>query len=266
MGADYFSLSLKDAAIAKAGKEERVPTLEQIRRVIAAMPSETDIEKRNRALIAFIIMTGARVDAAASIRLKHVNLEDWKVFQDAKQVRTKYSTSSKTTFFPVGADIVAIFSDWVMLLQKERLWGLDDPLFPATRMGLDASGKFAPAGLDRKCWANTSPIWKIFREAFEAVGLPYFNPHSFRSTLALQGERTCQTFEDLKAWSQNLSHKGLMTTLCSYGQIEERRQAEIIRSLGREKPDLDRDETLAEIEKLVSRLKDGDKPQARAES
>ena len=57
-----------------------------------------------------------------------------------------------------------------------------------------------------------------------------------------------------------------MTTLCSYGQIEERRQAEIIRSLGREKPDLDRDETLAEIEKLVSRLKDGDRPQARAES
>jgi hypothetical protein len=57
-----------------------------------------------------------------------------------------------------------------------------------------------------------------------------------------------------------------MTTLCSYGQVEERRQAEIIRSLGREKPDLDRGETLAEIEKLVSRLKDGDRLQARAGS
>jgi integrase/recombinase XerD len=265
-GADYFSLSLKDAAIAKAGKEERVPTLEQIRRVIFAMPFETDIEKRNRALIAFIMITGARVDAVASIRLKHVNLEEGKVFQDAKQVRTKYSKSFTTYFFPVGADIHAIISDWVTFLQKERLWSLDDPLFPATRMGLGASGKFEPAGLDRKCWANTSPIRKIFREAFEAVGLPYFNPHSFRSTLALHGQRTCRTHEDLKAWSQNFAHNSLMTTLFSYGQVEERRQAEIIRSLGSEKPDLDRDTTLAEIEKLFSRLKDVDRSQARAGS
>jgi hypothetical protein len=47
------SASKGDAAIAKAHKEERAPTF------------ETDIEKRNRALIAFIMMTGARVDAAA---------------------------------------------------------------------------------------------------------------------------------------------------------------------------------------------------------
>lgn len=63
--ADYFSLSLKDAAIAKAGNEQRIPTLDQIRHVIGAMPSETDIEKRDRALIGFIMMTGARVDAVA---------------------------------------------------------------------------------------------------------------------------------------------------------------------------------------------------------
>jgi integrase len=72
--------------------------LEQIRRVTFAMPIEPDIEKRNRALIAFIMLTGARVDAAASIRLKHVNLNEGKVFQDAKQIRTKYSKSSRTTF------------------------------------------------------------------------------------------------------------------------------------------------------------------------
>ncbi len=61
--ADYFSLSLKDCAIAKARNEERVPTLEQIRHVLASMPADSDIEKRNRALIALVTMTGARVDA-----------------------------------------------------------------------------------------------------------------------------------------------------------------------------------------------------------
>jgi hypothetical protein len=43
--ADYFSLSLKDTAIAKAANEERIPTLDQTRHVIEAMPSGTDYRK-----------------------------------------------------------------------------------------------------------------------------------------------------------------------------------------------------------------------------
>jgi hypothetical protein len=47
-----------------------------------------------------------------------------------------------------------------------------------------------------------------------------------------------------------------MTTFSSYGQVAERRQAEIIRSLGREKPSSDRDGNLVrEIAKLVARHK-----------
>jgi len=263
--ADYFSLSLKDAAIAKAGSQERIPTLDQIRHVIGAMPSETDVEKRDRALIAFILMTGARVDAVASIRLKHINLDEGKVFQDGGQVRTKFSKSFTTYFFPVGADIHAIFAEWVAFLQTNRLWGFDDPLFPATRTALDASGHFEVAGLDRKAWATSAPIRKIFRAAFEAADLPYFNPHSFRKTLTLFGEQVCRSPEEFKAWSQNFAHENVMTTFTSYGQVSERRQAEIIRSLG--KPDREDDGALAhEIVKLLSRRKSGDPSQTSAGS
>ncbi len=170
--ADYFSLSLKDSAIAKAKKEERIPTLEQIHHMLAVMPKESDIDKRNRALVAFILMTGARVDAAASTRLKHVNLEEGKVFQEGAKVRTKFSKTFVTHFYPVGSDVHAILSEWVTFLKTERLWGPDDPLFPSTRMALGASGHFEVAGLDRKCWSNSAPVRKIFREAFEAAGCP----------------------------------------------------------------------------------------------
>jgi hypothetical protein len=51
--AEYFNLSAKETRIAKAHREERVPTLEQIRHVIQTMPSTTEIERRDRALIAF---------------------------------------------------------------------------------------------------------------------------------------------------------------------------------------------------------------------
>jgi hypothetical protein len=55
--ADYFNLSAKDTAIAKASREMAVPTIEQIRHVLFTMPNGTDIEKRNRALIAFTLLT-----------------------------------------------------------------------------------------------------------------------------------------------------------------------------------------------------------------
>jgi len=256
--ADYFSLSLKDTAIAKAANEERIPTLDQIRHVIEAMPSGTDIEKRNRALIAFILLTGVRDNAVASMRLKHVDLADGKILQDARQVRTKFSKSSTTYFFPVGEEVLAVFTEWVAFLQKERLWGLDDPLFPATRIAFGVGRHFEVAGLDRKYWANATPIRTIFRAAFEGVGLRYFNPHSFRKTLALFGQEVCQTPEEFKAWSQNLGHESVMTTFSSYGQVAERRQAEIIRSLGRENHSSDRDGNLVrEIAKLVVRHKGG---------
>ncbi len=183
--ADYFSLSLKDSAIAKAGNAERVPTLDQIRHVIGAMPAETDIEKRDRALVAFVLLTGARDNAVASVRLK--------------LVRTKFSKSFTTYFFPVGDEILAIFAEWVTLLQKERLWGLDDPLFPATRIAVGASGHFEVAGLDRKCWASATPICKIFRSAFEGAGLPYFNPHSVPKNPRRSGARGLPDFGTIQS-------------------------------------------------------------------
>jgi hypothetical protein len=37
-------------------------------------------------------------------------------------------------FFPVGCGIQEIVAEWVRFLREEKLWGNDDPLFPATRI------------------------------------------------------------------------------------------------------------------------------------
>jgi hypothetical protein len=69
------------------------------------------------------------------------------------------------------------------------------------------------------------------QRGFTGAGLPYFNPHSLRNTLAQLGERLCATPEAFKSWSQNLGHEGVLTTLTSYGAVEPARQAEIIRAM-----------------------------------
>lgn len=47
--AEYFNLSAKETRVAKARREERVPTLDQIRHLICMMPTETELERRDRA-------------------------------------------------------------------------------------------------------------------------------------------------------------------------------------------------------------------------
>ena len=66
---------------------------------------------------------------------------------------------------------------------------------------------------------------------FENVNLPYFNPHSFRNTIVRLGMNLCQNAEQFKTWSQNLGHEGVLTTLYSYGEVPEYRQAELMKKL-----------------------------------
>lgn len=230
--AEYFNLSEKDTRVATARREKPAPTLEQVRHVIALMPASTDIERRDRALVAFTLMTGARDSALASMKLKHVNLAAGSVFQDAREVETKFSKSFTTFFFKVGDDVRQIFDEWVTYLRQEKLWGNDDPLFPATLVELGETQQFEAAGLACKHWSTASPIRAIFQRAFQAAGLPYFNPHSFRSTLVQLGQTLCRDAEQFKAWSQNMGHDGVLTTFLSYGAVAPRRQGQIIQSLG----------------------------------
>lgn len=230
--AEYFNPSLGDARIATARRERPVPTLEQIRHVLASIPSDTPVEKRNRALVAFTVLTGARDRAIASLCLKHVDCDRRQVMQDAREVKTKFSKTIYTTFFPVGNDIERMVSDWITYLKQTELFGPNDPLFPKTRVAVSREDRaFKAAGLTRQHWSDAAPIRTVFRQAFAAANLPYANPHSFRNTLAILGEKTCKTPEEMKAWSQNLGHENVLTTFMSYGTVAGHRQAEIINGL-----------------------------------
>ncbi len=241
---EYFNLSEKETRIATAKRQKPVPTIEQIKHVINLMPAVTDIDQRNRCLIAFTLLTGARDSAIASLKIKHVDIEAGCLFQDAREVNTKYSKTFTTTFFPVGDEILRILVDWVTYLKDDLLYGNDDPLFPKTNIIQGENRVFEPSGFKKEHWSTASSIRKIFREAFECAGLDYFNPHSFRSTLAMLGEKLCKSPEDFKAWSQNLGHEGVLTTFYCYGEVQPLRQVEIINRLNssRETTELNADE------------------------
>jgi integrase len=252
--ADYFNLSGKDTAIAQARREKAAPTVEQVAHALAVMPAGTPLQRRDRALVAFAALTGARVGALASFQLGHVDLAGSFVEQDARTVRTKAAKSFRTYFMPFVTGALEIVSAWIGEL-RDSLWGPGDPLFPATQMGLGADGGFVATGLSRKGWATTAPVREIFRRAFAAADLPYFNPHSFRDTLVHHGMQMKLTPEAMKALSQNIGHAHVMTTLTSYGQVPTHRQGELIRQLGAEREGGAPLDAIASLEALLASLR-----------
>lgn len=227
--ADYFNMDAKGARVASAARETPYPSMEMARHAFSYMPEATEIERRNKAMFAFFMLTGARDGAVASLRLKHINMIDGCVYQDAREVKTKGSKTFTTYFLPVDPDYLACFTAWVTHLRTRALFGPDDPLFPPPLMGVDG-GAFRVKGLKREIYQNANAIRSVIKEAFTRADLRPFTPHAFRKTLVKWADTAYPTREGFKAFSQNIGHTSVVTTISAYCPISIERQAELIKS------------------------------------
>jgi integrase len=227
---EYFNMTANDERVARAHRERPVPTLDQVRQTFDVMPTATVIERRDKALLGFAVVSGARDNALASFALRHINLELRTVSQDARDVRTKNAKTFVSSFFPVDEIYAEFVAGWMAEL-RQMGFGPSDPLFPATLVESGPEQRFLVTGLKPEFWKSAGAVRRIFKEAFLRAGLPYFNPHSFRNTLAVHGEKICVTAEQWRAYSQNFGHSSPMTTFNSYGSVAPYRQAEILNEL-----------------------------------
>jgi integrase len=194
------------------------------------MPDGDEVQRRDKAIFACLMLTGARVGATASLRLNHVDLVEDHVFQDGREVRTKNGKTFETWFFPVDPMYRECFEAWVNYLRTERLYGHTDALFPKLESGV-VCGRFASLGLSREPYANAQAINAVVKSAFRAAGFRAYTAHSFRKTLAMLGNKTCKTLEESKAWSQNLGHEHLATTVSAYMPVPAERQRDLLRRM-----------------------------------
>lgn len=226
--AEYFNQSLKDARVAHHRRDIPYPSLEQCRHVFDALPDGTDIERRNKAFLAFLMITALRDGAIASLKLKHIDLIDGAVHQDAREVKTKFSKTFTTWFMPVDPVYTDYFIAYVTYLRETLLFGPDDPLFPKPKMVIGNTGGFQTQGLSRDMYASANALRVVLGQAFEVVGLPKFPPHSFRKTITKWGQGRYQSPEALKAFSQNLGHDSVVTTIDSYCPVSREEQRRLI--------------------------------------
>ncbi|MEM8804215.1 MAG: site-specific integrase [Pseudomonadota bacterium] len=195
---------------------------------MAQMPSATPRQMRDKAIFALLCLTGIRVAALTSLKIKHVDLDEKSITQNPREVATKFGRRIDTFFAKGFEDAEAAVVDWITYLEETVLYGPDDPLFPSTALKAQSNTGFAAKGFTRTHWKTTEPVRKIVNTAFDAVGLPAYGPHAFRHMLARHAAKTCESVAELVATSQNLGHTDVLTTLRSYGQINRDDQRRLI--------------------------------------
>ncbi len=226
--ADYFNLSRRDEAEARAAPARPAPSFKQAKRALALMPDKTARQMRDKAIFALLCLTGIRVSALISLRIRHIDLAEKSVTQNPREVATKFGARIDTFFAKGFEEAEVALSAWIEHLDDAELYGPDDPLFPATALPSAAKTRFKAEGFERRQWKSTEPARKIVNQAFKAANLPAFGPHAFRHMLARHVSKTCTSIAELVATAQNLGHTDVLTTLRSYGQISRERQRALI--------------------------------------
>jgi integrase len=238
---EWLRLSKADARIARMGTTRREPKFEEIRTIIQSIEGKNELELRDRALISLAVITGARISALVSLKMKSFDKKENIIYQSPKDgVKTKSTKLIPTVFFPIGWDEPErYFIEWYEYLESKG-FGPDDPIFPATLNCLsDKNNNSSKDSVGKKLWNSSGAARKIFQKRCLNAGVPYFNPHSFRhSVVDIFTERNL-TGKQQKAVSVNLGHESVTTTFDSYGNsnMTQKEVIEIIRNLKHKQDD-----------------------------
>lgn len=141
---EYFNVPDNLSRVASARRYKACPTIQQVRAMLNAMPASNEIERRDRALVAFALLSGARDRAIVSFRLKHIDLENELIQQDARDVRTKRAKTFTTWFFPVGDDVREIVGGGLAYRALFDLFAAMCPCASMNRAGAFSSASRSP--------------------------------------------------------------------------------------------------------------------------
>lgn len=248
---EYLNLSERDMNGVRAIVLKKYPSLKQINKVIFSSTPSNVIEKRNQAIIAFLICTGVRAGALVGLKLKHLDFNRRVVFQDPKDVQTKFGKVIYTKLLPVGEDIQQLVLNWYQYLKSELNFDDNSPLFP--RSCVEHIGNFTVKRnvLSNRHYSTGASINKLVKAEFLRAGEPPFPPHRFRDTISEMGRKLCCNAEELMAWGANLGHKNPITTFSVYGALTPEQQLEVLERLEKAQ---DRKHRPEEIESYIEAI------------
>jgi integrase len=211
----YLSLDQQQSRIANSPKRKDYPSLDYVLALCRSIEQKTEVDQRDRALIAFALLSGARDSALATLPLGCFDVEKLVADQDPeKGVQTKFRKHIITTLMRFHEDLVGHVLEWAKYLRENRLFGNADPLFPKTKLQQKAENDscFDGTEVEAAFWKSAGPIRNIFRQRMVRAGMKYHHPHSFRHAAVYEASKHARTPEEMRAISQNFGHSNMGTT------------------------------------------------------
>lgn len=255
--ADFLRISKKDMQIVLSGTTKAMPTLEEVQKVIESIEPTNEIAMRDRALISFALITGCRISAITSLKMKSFDKATYRIYQNpADGVRTKNSKTIITTFFPIGwEEPRRYFLEWYEYLESKR-FAPDDPIFPATSSEISTKKAYSKDSVSRSFWSDASSARKVFEKRCDNAGVKYYHPHSYRHLVVSLMSKMRLTEEEKRAISLTLGHENIGTTFGAYGygSMGVERAVDIVHELRDFQKSKGTEEIPAEVRAYLKRL------------
>ncbi len=226
----YLSLDKKTVREVTSARVVEFPTLEYITRLADSIEIRTEIDQRDRAIIAFLLLSGMRDKAVATLPLGCFDTESLKITQDPKYgVDTKFGKVIPSILLKFDKRLVEYVVEWAIHLKSNKLFSDSDPLFPRSKVQQVSGGlAFISREVEPIFWKGTGSIRHILEKRAGKAGLQYYHPHTFRHAAIQLAMRRCHNAEEMRAISQNFGHEHIGTTLLTYGKLDDHRVNEVI--------------------------------------
>lgn len=226
----YLSLNKKKVREATAPKPVRFPSFDYVLKLAESIQVNMEIDQRDRALIAFLLLSGMRDKAVTTLPIGCFDPENLEIQQDPqKGVQTKFGKRLTTRLFRFDDRLLMYILEWFSYLRQTKLFGDSDPLFPRSKVEQPkGTASFESVRVEPAFWKSAGPMREILKTRSKRAGLDYYPPHSFRHAAIHIAMKCCRTAEEIKAMSQNLGHENVSTTLMTYGTLDQFRVSEIL--------------------------------------
>lgn len=225
---DYLTASRSIKSAATRPTEKEVPTYEEIYKLFKSIEINNEVDMRDKALIAFLVCTGIRVEALITLTLKTVDLKRELVKQyPCLGVKTKFSKSIDTYLLKFNNEMFNSIVEWIKYLKDVKKFTDDEPLFPRNKL----SGFDNFTMIDNKPWANEVSVLAMLERRFKEANVEYCSSHRFRDLVVQLGLTSCENALQIKAISQNFGHENITTTIMQYGTLKPKQLGRVIKQL-----------------------------------
>ncbi len=137
----YLKLDQNQNQEATATKLVEAPSLDHVKTLVFSIEQTDEVSKRDGALIAFLLLSGMRDLAVATLPLGCFDRQNLVIHQDPKKgVKTKRRKTIHSRLLPFDNELVQTVLDWYDFLVNVKGFKEIDPLFPQTNLVQSSNG------------------------------------------------------------------------------------------------------------------------------